>query len=45
MLWLAIVRRRGVEVSAWDFMRIGLVVAPLTLLAALLLIALSYRAP
>jgi len=45
MLWLAIVRRRGVEVTAWDFMRIGLVVAPLTILAALLLIALSFRSP
>jgi Na+/H+ antiporter NhaD/arsenite permease-like protein len=43
MLWLAIVRRRGVEVSAWDFIRIGLVVAPLTLLAALFLIALSFH--
>ena len=45
MLWLAIVRRRGVEVSAWDFIRIGLIVAPLTLLAALVFIALSYGTP
>ena len=43
MLWLAIVRRRGVEVSAWDFIRIGLVVTPLTMLAALALIALSFK--
>jgi len=43
MLWLVIVRRRGVEVSAWDFLRIGALVAPLTLLAAGALIALSFR--
>jgi arsenical pump membrane protein len=43
MLWLVIVRRRGIEVSAWDFLRLGAVVAPLTLIAAGLLIALSFR--
>jgi arsenical pump membrane protein len=43
MLWLVIVRRRGVEVSAWDFFKIGVVVAPLTLIAAGLLIAVSFR--
>ena len=43
MLWLVIVRRRGVTVSAWDFIRVGLVVTPLTALAAMLLIALSFR--
>jgi arsenical pump membrane protein len=43
MLWLVIVRRRGVEVSAWDFLRLGAVVAPLTLAAAAVLIALSFR--
>ena len=43
MLWLVIVRRRGVEVSAWDFMRIGAIIAPLTIGAAALLLALSYR--
>jgi len=43
MLWLVIVRRRGVEVSPWDFIRIGLVITPLTMLAALALIALSFR--
>lgn len=43
MLWLVIVRRRGVQVSAWDFMRLGAVVAPLTLLAAGWLIAVSFR--
>lgn len=43
MLWLVIVRRRGVEVSAWDFFRIGVIVAPLTLMAAGGLMALSFR--
>jgi arsenical pump membrane protein len=43
MLWLVIVRRRGVEVSAWDFFKIGVIVAPLTLIAAGGLIALSFR--
>lgn len=43
MLWLVIVRRRGVEVSAWDFLRIGAIVTPLTLIAAGLLMAASFR--
>ena len=43
MLWLVIVRRRGVEVSAFDFLRLGAVVAPLTLIASGLLIAASFR--
>ncbi|MHB8613473.1 MAG: ArsB/NhaD family transporter [Candidatus Dormibacteraceae bacterium] len=43
MLWLVIVRRRGVEVSAWDFLRLGALVAPLTLMAAGLLLILSFR--
>jgi arsenical pump membrane protein len=43
MLWLVIVRRRGVQVSAWDFMRIGAIITPLTIGAATILIALSYR--
>jgi len=43
MLWLVIVRRRGLEVSAWDFLRLGALVAPLTLIAAGVLIALSFR--
>ena len=43
MLWLVIVRRRGVEVSAFDFLRVGAVVAPLTLIAAGLLIAATFR--
>ncbi len=43
MLWLVIVRRRGVEVSAWDFLKLGALVAPLTLVAAGVLIAVSFR--
>jgi len=43
MLWLVIVRRRGIEVSTWDFLRLGAVVAPLTLIAAGLLIGASFR--
>jgi Na+/H+ antiporter NhaD/arsenite permease-like protein len=43
MLWLVIVRRRGIEVTAWDYLRIGALVAPLTIGAAILLIAISYR--
>lgn len=43
MLWLVIVRRRGVQVSAWDFLKLGAVVAPLTLIAAAVLVAASFR--
>ena len=43
MLWLVIVRRRGVEVSTWDFLRIGAIVTPLSVAAAGLLIAASFR--
>lgn len=43
MLWLVIVRRSGVDVSAFDFLRLGAVVAPLTLIASGLLIAASFR--
>lgn len=43
MLWLVIVRRHGVEVSSWDFLRIGAIVAPLTVIAAGLVIAFTFR--
>lgn len=43
MLWLVIVRRQGIEVSSWDFLRLGVVIAPLTLAAAGILIAASFR--
>ena len=35
ILWLAALRREGLHVGAWDFLRIGLVVMPVSLLAAL----------
>jgi arsenical pump membrane protein len=35
ILWLAALRREGLEVSAWTFLRIGLVVMPPALLLAL----------
>lgn len=43
MLWLVIVRRRGVEVSSLDYMRLGVIVTPLMLLVATALIALTFR--
>jgi arsenical pump membrane protein len=43
MLWLVIVRRRGVEVSAFDLLRLGVVIAPVTLVAAGAAIAASFR--
>ena len=43
MLWLFIVRHRGLEVSVWDYLRLGAIVAPLTIVAAGLLIAASFR--
>jgi arsenical pump membrane protein len=35
ILWLAALRREGLRVGAWDFLRIGLVVMPVSLLGAL----------
>jgi Na+/H+ antiporter NhaD/arsenite permease-like protein len=43
MLWSVIRRRHGIEVSAWDFLKLGAVVAPLTLVAAAVLVAASFR--
>jgi arsenical pump membrane protein len=40
ILWLTALRRAGVQVSAWQFLRIGLVVMPLALLAAVAVVAL-----
>ncbi|MBI2761160.1 MAG: hypothetical protein HYX51_07025, partial [Chloroflexi bacterium] len=34
MLWLVLLRDRGLEVRAWDYMRVGLVVTPPMLLSA-----------
>src|SRR5204862_8337043 len=35
ILWLVALRRETIEVSAWRFLRLGLLVTPLALLAAL----------
>jgi arsenical pump membrane protein len=35
ILWLVALRREGIDVSAWQFLRLGIVVMPLALLAAL----------
>ena len=36
MLWLMLLRRRGIDVSAWAYARVGLLVTPPALLAAIL---------
>ncbi len=38
ILWLIALRREGVEITAWQFLKVGLVVMPLSLLGAVLLI-------
>jgi len=38
ILWLTALRREGIEVSAWRFLKIGLLVMPLALAAALALV-------
>ncbi len=43
MLWLVVVRRRGMQVSALDYLKVGAVTAPLLLVAAGGLVAASYR--
>ncbi|WP_459205546.1 arsenic transporter [Pseudomonas sp. MLB6B] len=40
LLWLVAIRREGEQVSAWGFMRLGLLVMPPALIAALLLLQL-----
>ncbi|MCC7367413.1 MAG: arsenic transporter [Chloroflexi bacterium] len=35
MLWLMLLRRRGIDISAWAYARVGLLVTPPALLAAL----------
>jgi arsenical pump membrane protein len=36
MLWLMLLRQRGIDVSAWAYARVGLLVTPPALLAAIL---------
>ena len=35
LLWFVLLRQRGLEVSTWSYIRIGLIVTPATILAAL----------
>jgi len=35
LLWFVLLRQRGMEVSTWGYIRVGLVVTPVTILAAL----------
>ncbi len=43
MLWLLIVRRRGLEVSARQYIKIGIMVTPAVLLTAGIALAVSFR--
>jgi arsenical pump membrane protein len=43
MLWLLLVRRRGVEVSPLAYLRLGALITPITLLCAALLVGLRFR--
>ena len=35
LLWFVLLRQRGLEVSTWSYIRIGIIVTPITILAAL----------
>lgn len=41
ILWLIALRREGLSIAAWQFLRLGILVMPPALLAALLMLALS----
>jgi arsenical pump membrane protein len=41
ILWLIALRREGLSIAAWPFLRLGIVVMPPALLAALLMLAMS----
>ena len=43
MLWLVAVRRRGIQVSALDYLKVGAITTPLLLIAGGALVAASYR--
>lgn len=43
MLWLVIVRRHGVEVSSFQYLKLGVVVTPVLLVATTLTIAATFR--
>lgn len=36
ILWLIVLRREGIEITAWEFLKAGMVVMPIALLASLL---------
>lgn len=36
ILWLIVLRREGVEITAWEFLKAGMIVMPIALLASLL---------
>jgi arsenical pump membrane protein len=38
ILWLIALRREGIAISAWEFLKVGFVVMPLALIASLLLL-------
>jgi arsenical pump membrane protein len=44
LLWLIVLRREGEEVSAWAFLKIGVLVMPPALLLAVLASALQHAA-
>jgi arsenical pump membrane protein len=41
ILWLVLLRERGIKVTSWQYIRVGLIVTPLMLLAGALLLALA----
>lgn len=43
ILWLIAIRRENIQVSAWQFLRVGLLVMPATLLLAVALLAATAR--
>jgi arsenical pump membrane protein len=43
MLWLLIVRRRGIDVSTLDYLRLGALVTPGMLLVAAIAVAITFR--
>lgn len=45
ILWLTALRREGIEVASWSFLRIGLIVTPPALVLALAALRLSAGAP
>jgi arsenical pump membrane protein len=41
MLWLLLLRRRGLEISSLQYLRLGVIVTPLMLLATALILGAS----